>query len=93
MLSVKYNTAMDRSDMARRLGRRGGLTRARRLSREARARIAAMGGHARRESLQAAARIAANFQYLAAVRELRPAPPVTRVRACRGRLPGIYPKR
>jgi hypothetical protein len=49
-----------------------------------------MGGHARRESVQAARRIADNFQYLAAVDELRPAPPVKRLRACRTRLPGIY---
>jgi hypothetical protein len=50
-----------------------------------------MGGRARRESLQAARRIADNFRYLAAVRELRPAPPVKRLRAFRARLPGIYP--
>lgn len=52
-----------------------------------------MGGRARRESRAAARRIADNFQYLAVVCELRPAPPVKRLRAFRGRLPGIYPPR
>jgi hypothetical protein len=52
-----------------------------------------MGGRARRESLQAARRIADNFRYLAAVIELHPAPRVKRLRQFRGRLPGIYPPR
>jgi hypothetical protein len=52
-----------------------------------------MGGAARRESVQAARRIADNFRYLAAVRELGPAAPVKRLRVHRGRLPGIYPAR
>lgn len=50
-----------------------------------------MGGHARRTSLDAARRIADNFQYLAVAQELRPAPPVKQLRTCRARLPGIYP--
>ena len=90
MLSAKYNHAMKPSALARALGRRGGLSRARRLAPADKSRIAAMGGHARRESLQAARRIADNFQYLAVVRELRPPPPVKRLRTCRARLPGIY---
>lgn len=79
--------------LARALGRRGGLSRARRLSASERTRIASMGGRARRESLQAARRIADNFRYLAAVIELHPAPRVKRLRQFRGRLPGIYPPR
>ena len=81
---------MNVSALARTLGRRGGLSRAKRLTPAERAHIASLGGHARRESLQAARRIAANFDYLAAVHELRPVPPVKRVRACRVRLPGLY---
>lgn len=78
---------MDLSTLARALGRQGGLSRARRLTPADKSRIASLGGHARRESLLAARRIADNFQYLAAVRELRPAPQVKRLRTCRGRLP------
>lgn len=81
---------MDSSALARALGRRGGVSRARRLAPADRARIASLGGNARRESLQAARRIAENFQYLAVVHELRPAPPVKRLRTCRTRLPGLY---
>ena len=83
---------MDLSALARALGRRGGLSRARRLTPADRSRIASMGGHARRESLLAARRIANNFRYVAVAHELRPAPPVTRLRTCRTRLPGIYPQ-
>jgi hypothetical protein len=90
VLGAKYNQSMDPSALARALGRRGGLSRARRLTPAHKARIASLGGHARRESLQAARRIADNFHYLAAVLELRPAPPVKRLRECRARLPGIY---
>ena len=81
---------MDPTVLARVLGRRGGLARARRLTPAERARIGSLGGHARRESLQAARRIAANFQYLAAVHELRPVPEVKRLRNCAARLPGLY---
>jgi len=84
---------MNPSALARALGRRGGLSRARRLSPADRSRIASMGGSARRESMQAARRIADNFRYLAIVRELGPAVSVKRVRVHRGRLPGIYPTR
>jgi hypothetical protein len=78
--------------MARALGRRGGLSRAARLSAEDRSRIASLGGAARRRSLQAARRVADNFQYATAVRELAGRPrAVTRMKAFTGRLPGIYP--
>lgn len=91
MLSVKYNSTVDPSHMAQALGRRGGLARARRLTVADRTRIASMGGAARRESLRAARRIADNFEYLAAVRDLAPpAAPVRRVKTFRGPLPGIY---
>jgi hypothetical protein len=82
---------MGPSDFARSLGRRGGLSRARRLSPAERTRIASLGGRARRESLSAGRRIDDNFRYLAAIVELRPVPLVKRLHSCRGRLPGIYP--
>jgi hypothetical protein len=82
---------MNVSRLAQALGRLGGLARARRLPAAERRRIAALGGLARRRSLRAARRIAENFQYLAAIRELRPDPPVKRLRGFRGRLPGLYP--
>jgi hypothetical protein len=80
--------------MARRLGQRGGIARARRLSAERRREIASQGGEARRRSILAAQRIAANFRYLTAVLALQGGPPeVTRMKTFRGRLPGIYPDR
>jgi hypothetical protein len=79
--------------MARRLGRRGGLARAKRLSPERRRQIASRGGEARRRSLLAARRIADNLRYAAAVRELRGEPPeLVRMKTFAGRLPGLYPE-
>ncbi len=85
---------MNVSSIARLLGRRGGLARGRRLAPEARQRIAALGGHARRESLEAARRIEDNFRYAAAVEALQGgAPPVRRLSRASGRLPGLYRQR
>lgn len=79
-------------DMARAMGRRGGQQRARRLSAPARRRIASLGGRARRDSIQAARRIAENLRYAAAVRDLRGRSlDVTPLHAFKGPLPGIYP--
>ena len=78
--------------IAKALGRRGGQARARRLSAEERRRIAALGGAARKASLEVARRIADNFSYLTAVQALggqRRSP--TRVSTCKGPLPGLYP--
>lgn len=78
--------------MAKALGRRGGRARAKRLSAIDRKRIASLGGHARRRSLQAARRIAENLRYAAVVEDLRrQRTTVKRLRAFTGRLPGIYP--
>lgn len=78
--------------MARTMGRRGGLARARRLSPERRRQIASLGGRARHRSLQAARRIVENLEYAAAVLELRGGPPrVLRMKTFSGRLPGLYP--
>ena len=79
---------MDVRNMARALGRRGGQARARNLTAEQRRHIASLGGAARRRSLDAARRVAANFAYAAVVRELRPPPDVERMKSFSGRLPG-----
>ncbi|HVZ24283.1 MAG TPA: hypothetical protein VG871_24590 [Vicinamibacterales bacterium] len=85
---------MNARNLARTLGRQGGRARARRLSAGERQHIATLGGHARRQSLSAAARIADNFRYLAAVDLLRGTPTtVMRERAADGPLPGLYPGR
>ena len=82
---------MNASQMARALGRRGGRARSLRLDAAQKKRIASLGGHARRQSLLFARRIADNFRYVAAVDELRgPRRAVARLRAFAGPLPGIY---
>ena len=91
MLSAKYNVPMKASEMARALGRKGGRARGERLSVAERKRIASLGGKARLQSLQAARRIADNFQYAAVLGELRGQPTVRRLSAFAGPLPGIYP--
>lgn len=82
---------MTRHQMARALGSRGGRARARRLTAEERRRIAALGGAARRRSLELAQRHHDNFIYKAIVLELQPPPRVDRMRAFDGPLPGVYP--
>jgi hypothetical protein len=81
---------MQISEMARALGSRGGLSRARRLSSERRADIARAGATARGESLRLARAILTNFDYVNAIRELHPPRPVRSESTCRGKLPGIY---
>ncbi len=83
--------AMNASDMARALGRKGGLARGKRLSAADKKRIASLGGKARVQSLRAARRIADNFRYAAVLGELRKPPTtVRRLSAFAGPLPGIY---
>jgi hypothetical protein len=84
---------MDLSRMAKELGRRGGLARARRLESRERKRIAALGGLARRESLLAARRIAENFRYVEALRGIQPLVPVKRLRSFPGPLPDLQRSR
>ncbi len=81
---------MQISEMARALGRRGGLSRARRLSSQRLADIARAGATARGESLRLARTIRANFDYVRAIRELHPPRPVRSDTRCGGKLPGIY---
>ncbi|HJU44049.1 MAG TPA: hypothetical protein VJ691_14580 [Vicinamibacterales bacterium] len=84
---------MNTREMARALGSRGGRARARNLTADERRRIAALGGAARRRSLELAQRHADNFTYAAMVLELQPPPRVERMRTFSGPLPGIYPRR
>jgi hypothetical protein len=80
--------------IAQALGRRGGQARARRLSAADRRHIAALGGAARRRSLEVARRIVDNFAYLSATQALgKRRPTAARVSTCKGRLPGLYPDR
>jgi hypothetical protein len=76
--------------MAKMLGRRGGLSRAQRLSRRRRAEIARMGGRAREESLRLAEAIRSNFNYLAAVHSLQRPRHVRSESTCNGPLPGLH---
>jgi len=83
---------MNASEMAGVLGRRGGRARGKRLSASDKKRIAALGGEARRQSLQAARRIADNLRYAAPLGDLRGQPTtVRRLSTFAGQLPGIYP--
>ena len=91
-LALSKIYAVNASEMARALGRRGGRARGKRLSVADKKRIASLGGKARRQSLQAARRIADNFRYAAVLGELRGQPTtVRRLSAFAGPLPGIYP--
>lgn len=56
--------------LAKQLGRRGGLKRAKKLSAERRKEIAASGGKARAEAHIIAKRIEENFRYLETMRQL-----------------------
>lgn len=82
---------MNYSQIAKQLGRRGGLKRAKNLSKERRSEIAKMGAKARMESIVIARRIRINFAYADAVRALAPRRPrVISTSTCHGPLPGIH---
>jgi hypothetical protein len=76
--------------MAALLGRRGGLSRARRLSKRRLAEIARMGAMARAESLRLAESIGNNFDYVRAMDRLKPSTQVRPTSMCTGPLPGLY---
>ncbi len=81
---------MGPSDLARMLGQRGGRARAARLTDARKRHIAALGGRARRDSLQAARRISENFRYVAAMDALRGGRPrAKQLAAVAGRLPDV----
>jgi hypothetical protein len=83
-------TSMELAEIARALGRRGGLSRARRLSKQRLEDIARSGARARGESIRLARAIRANFDYLRAIHELNPPAVVRSESTCRRKLPGIY---
>ena len=77
--------------MAKALGRRGGRARASRMSAAERRRIASLGGHARRRSLEVARHLADNLRHAAIVLDLQGGPPpIRRMKSFNGPLPGIY---
>lgn len=79
------------SSIAKELGRRGGLKRAKNLSKERKKEIAQMGAKARAESIEIARRILVNFAYADAVRKLAPKPPkIISSSVIDGPLPSIY---
>ncbi len=59
------------SEMARKLGRQGGLKRAEKLSNTRRSEIARIGAQARMESFRIAKAMRNNFDYLEAIRKLQ----------------------
>lgn len=92
-LAVSYNRAMKNkySSIAKELGRRGGLKRAKNLSKERKKEIAQMGAKARAESILIARRILINFAYAEAVQKLAPqGPKVVSNSIIDGPLPSIY---
>lgn len=93
-LAVSMMVMKNTRTIAKALGRLGGRARAKRLSAAERRRIAALGGAARKRSIDVARRVAENFAYAAAIEELRgPRTAATRISTCRGPLPGLYPDR
>jgi hypothetical protein len=90
LLSAKQRSSMTISEIAKTLGRRGGLSRARRLSKRRRTEIARMGARARGESLRLAEAIRNNFDYVAAIHQLHPPRDVRPESVFSGPLPGIY---
>lgn len=82
--------SMNYQDMAKVLGRRGGLKRAQNLSSTEKARIARMGAKARVASLKAAKRVETNFKYLEAILQLNPPPKVKSVKTINRKLPSLH---
>ncbi|GMR16598.1 MAG: hypothetical protein BMS9Abin31_0951 [Gammaproteobacteria bacterium] len=81
---------MDYQNIAKQLGRRGGLKRAQNLSSKEKTRIARLGAKARIESLKAAARVEINFKYVEAIAQLNPPPKVKSVKSTNRKLPSIH---
>lgn len=81
------------SNIAKALGRLGGLARAKRLTADHKKRIASSGGKSRATSLLATRRIVENFRYVEAMQALAPqSPQIKRVKTCKTTLPGHYAK-
>ncbi len=80
---------MDYQNIAKELGRLGGLKRAQNLSSTEKKRIASLGAKARIASLKAARRIEINFKYMEAIRQLNPPATVKSVNSTNRKLPSI----
>ena len=81
---------MSNTEIARLLGRLGGLKRAQRLSKARRVEIARLGSQARADSLRLEQAIRNNFDYVAAIRQLQPPVTVNSESKATRKLPGIY---
>lgn len=81
------------TSIAKALGKRGGLARAKRLSADRKKTIASQGGKSRAQSLLAAKRLRANFEFLATVKILAgKSTAIKSVSNYKGPLPGHYAK-
>jgi len=83
---------MNIRQIAKVLGRRGGLARAKRLSATERKSIASLGGQMKSLSYHAVQRIEDNLAYLKTLRALKKPPRVHSVSRVTHLLPGIYAK-
>jgi len=81
---------MTKSQIARVLGRLGGLKRAQKLSSTRRTEIARLGSQARSDSLRLERAIRNNFDYVAAINQLHPPRAVRSESRPLRKLPGIY---
>ncbi len=81
---------MNITQIAKALGRKGGLARARKLSAEQRKKIASKGGMVKALSAKANDRIESNFRFVETLKVLRPSPKVKSVSKIKGPLPNIY---
>lgn len=81
---------MNYRDIAKVLGRRGGLKRAQNLSSDEKVHIARMGAKARVESLKAASRVETNFKYVEAIWQLKPPAKVKSVKTTNQKLPSLH---
>ena len=78
---------MNLSELAKQLGKRGGLQRAKNLSANRRKEIASQGAQARAESFLLMKRLSVNFQYVEAIQALADHPKPKSLKTCRHRLP------
>lgn len=81
---------MNTRQIAKALGRKGGLARAKKLSAEQRRKIAALGGEVKALSNKANDRIESNFRFARTMKLLRKTPAVISVSRINNPLPEIY---
>lgn len=81
---------MNISQIAKALGRKGGLARAKKLSAEQRKKIASLGGQVKSLSAKANDRIESNFRFARTMKLLRKVPKIKSVSRVNHPLPGIY---